>query len=346
MKFQTKLIEVRDQHKFDEDALFDWMRTTIPSLKGELSVLQFESGQSNPTFLVSGETMKVVLRKKPPGKLLPKAHMVEREYRVMKALASTDVPVPAMYGLCEDESLIGTPFFAMEYLEGRVLFDATLPKQEPAARRAHFKELIRVMAALHKVDHTSVGLEDYGKAGNYFARQISRWSRQYKAAETETIESMDRLCEWLEKNIPEDDRTTLVHGDFRFDNLIFHPEEARGLALVDWELSTLGHPMADLAYTSMGWLVQTPFHGPLGPVASAESGIPTMDEFVADYCELTGSSKIENWNFYLAFSLFRSASIVQGVYKRGLEGNASSQKALMLGMFVKILGDQAWNLVK
>ena len=346
MKFQTKLIDVREEHRFDEAALFDWLRSTIPALQGDLSIQQFESGQSNPTFLVSGEALKVVLRKKPPGSLLPKAHMVEREYRVMKALADSDVPVPKMYGLSEDESLIGTPFFAMEYLEGRVLFDATLPSVEPGARRAHFKELVRVMAALHQVDFRSLGLEDYGKAGNYFARQISRWSRQYKASETETIESMDRLCEWLEKNVPDDERTTLVHGDYRFDNLIFHPEKPEGLALVDWELSTLGHPLADLAYTSMGWLVQTPFHGPLGPVAGPETGIPTMDEFVADYCELTGTPKIEHWPFYLAFSLFRSASIVQGVYKRGLEGNASSQKALMLGMFVKILGDQAWNLVK
>lgn len=346
MKFQTKLIEVRQEHRFDEAALYDWLRSTIPELKGQLSIRQFESGQSNPTFLVSGDQLNVVLRKKPPGSLLPKAHMVEREYRVMKALASSDVPVPKMYGLSEDASLIGTPFFAMEYLEGRVLFDATLPSVEPEVRRAHFKELVRVMAALHQVDYRRLGLEDYGKAGNYFSRQISRWSRQYKAAETETIESMDRLCEWLDHNVPEDDRTTLVHGDYRFDNLIFHPEKPTGLALVDWELSTLGHPLADLAYTSMGWLVQTPFHGPLGLVAGPESGIPTMDEFVADYCELTGTPTIENWSFYLAFSLFRSASIVQGVYKRGIEGNASSQKALMLGMFVKILGDQAWKLVK
>jgi aminoglycoside phosphotransferase (APT) family kinase protein len=233
----------------------------------------------------------------------------------------------------------------MEYLDGRVFWDATFPQQGPGERRALYNEVNRVLAALHQVDYQAAGLEDFGRPGNYFARQISRWTRNYQAAETETIESMNRLLAWLPEHIPADESVSIAHGDYRLDNLIFHPTEARIIAVLDWELSTIGHPLADLAYTCMGYLMDTPYHAAVGPIAGGDSGIPTMDEYVAQYCERTGRGGILDWNFYVAFSIFRSASILQGVYKRGLMGNASSTRALELGPLVKAGAKIAWRLV-
>jgi aminoglycoside phosphotransferase (APT) family kinase protein len=336
--------EVRQAHRFDQAALSAYLRRQIGD-HDALTIQQFDAGQSNPTFLVNVDDTAYVLRKKPPGQLLPKAHMIEREYTIMKALADTDVPVPKMIWLCEDEEVIGTPFFLMEYVKGRVFWDATFPNTSPAERRALFDEMNRVLAALHSVNYQKVGLENYGRPGNYFARQISIWTRQYQASMTENIPSMNHLIEWLPANIPEEESTTIVHGDYRLDNMIFHPTEARVITLLDWELSTLGHPLADLAYNCMGFVMDSPYHKAINSVAGPESGIPTVDAYIAQYCARTGRAGIEQWNFYLAFSIFRSAAIIQGVYKRGLQGNASSSRALQLGPMVRRGADIAWGLV-
>jgi aminoglycoside phosphotransferase (APT) family kinase protein len=337
--------EVQHAHRFDEVALSAYLEREVGG-RGELNIKQFNAGQSNPTFLITVDDTPYVLRKKPPGKLLPKAHMVEREYRIMKALGETNVPVPKMLNICEDEGVIGTPFFLMEYVQGRVFWDASFPDQAPAERAALFAEMNRVLVALHQVDYAAVGLESFGHPGNYFARQISIWTRQYQASVTEDIQSMNGLIEWLPGNIPDDDVTTIVHGDFRLDNMIFHPSEPRVIALLDWELSTLGHPLADLAYNCMGYVMDSPYHKAISSVAGGDSGIPTLAEYVGQYCERTGRSDIAQWNFYLAFSIFRSAAILQGVYKRGLQGNASSSKALQLGPLVRMGAEIAWDLVQ
>lgn len=308
----------------DEAALFGYLRGRLPNLADELRVRQFAGGQSNPTYHLASATAEWVLRKKPPGTLLPTAHMIEREYRVFAALAGTSVPVPETYLFCEDRSVIGTEFLVMQYVRGRIFWDPALPGMASAERSAIYDEMNRVLAALHGVDFAARGLGDYGRPGNYFARQIKRWSQQYEAAKTDDLPSMDRLLAWLPANIPNADDTCLVHGDFRMDNMIFHPTEPRVLALLDWELSTLGHPLADLAYTCMPYHSPLRAPQPLADIAGSESGIPTEAQFVADYCRRVGRAGITEWPFYMAFSFFRYASITQGVYHRGLQGNASS----------------------
>ncbi len=346
MKTNAKLTAVREAHRFDESALGEYLKNNLEGYAGPLNVQQFEGGQSNPTFLISCGGKKYVLRKKPPGKLLPSAHQVEREYRVMKALEKTDVPVPKMLLLCEDDAVIGTPFFVMEYVHGRVLEDFTLPDISPAERRAIYLDMVRVLAALHSVNYADLGLEDFGKPGNYFSRQIGRWSKQYVAAKTDEIVSMERLMEYLPENVPDDDTSCIVHGDYRMGNMLFHPTEPKVVALLDWELSTLGHSLGDLGYSCM------PYHsGVAGPIsleglAGPQSGIPREEEFVAEYCRLTGRDSIANFNFYLAFSYFRLASILQGVYKRGIMGNASSTEALERGRLAREIADIAWNLIE
>jgi aminoglycoside phosphotransferase (APT) family kinase protein len=346
MKNQAILTPVRDAHRFDENALKDYLSANLPGFQRPLKVDQFEGGQSNPTFLLTGGELKFVLRKKPPGKLLPSAHQVEREYRVMKALGKTDVPVPKMLHLCEDDTLIGTPFFVMEYVPGRVLGDLTLPEMKPQERRAVYSDMIRVLATLHAVNYVELGLENYGKPGNYFSRQIGRWSKQYIAAKTDEIDSMEKLMQFLPANVPEDDTSCIVHGDFRMENMLFHPTEPRVVALLDWELSTLGHPLGDLGYSCM------PYHGGVAGKLSLDgkvgpqTGIPTKEEFVAEYCRHTGREHIPNLNFYLAFSFFRLASILQGVYKRGIIGIASSSEALERGGLAREVADVAWSLIE
>lgn len=335
--------EPSDRHRFDEAALRAWMSETLHPVQ-ELTVRQFRGGQSNPTFWVSDGKAAWVLRKKPPGKLLPSAHQVEREHRVMQALASTDVPVAAVTALCEDSSIIGTPFFLMEHVEGRIFWDVQLPELEPEERGAIYAELARVLAAIHAVDVEAVGLGDYGKHGGYVERQIRRWTQQYERSATRTIASMDELLAWLPENLPASDETCLAHGDFRLDNLIFHPTEPRCLAVIDWELSTLGHPLADLAYTCMLYDVMLPRVGGLLGVDFEATGILSEAEFIQRYQSHSGREAIEHFNFYKAFGLFRLAAIAQGVYKRSTQGNASSDNAAMYGAAVDHLAQIALKL--
>lgn len=337
--------DVADRHRFDVDRLATWMRATVGRLDGPLTVRQFKGGQSNPTFWLTDGRARWVLRKKPPGQLLPSAHQVEREHRVLEALADTDVPVPAVHGLCTDAEVIGTPFYLMDVVEGRIFWNVQLPGLEPAERSAIYEELGRVLAAVHQVDIDAVGLGDFGRRGGYLARQLKRWTGQYRASETQAVPPMDALIAWLEANLPPSDETTLVHGDYRLDNMVFHPREPRCLAVLDWELSTLGHPLSDLAYTSMLYDIQMPRVGGLLGVDFAETGIPDEATFVSRYRALTGRSEIPDWPAFKAFSLFRLAAIAQGVYKRGLEGNASSDQTAMYGAAVGHLAGVACALV-
>lgn len=337
----SETIDVLDRHRFDEAALTRWCMEHVDGFEGPLTVRQFQGGQSNPTFQLVTPARKYVLRKKPPGQLLASAHQVDREYKVMKALADTPVPVPHMYALCEDDAVIGTAFYVMEHLEGRVFRDPTLPEQTPEEQAAIYDDMNRVLAELHKVDFAAVGLEDFGRPGNYFERQISRWIKQYRAAETETIADMEELIAWMPDNIPDEDSVSIAHGDFRLENTMYHPTEPKMIAVLDWELSTIGHPLADLGYNSMLYHIDSPTMGTLTRVDFATSGIPDEDEYVAAYCRRTGREGIENWPFYVGFSIFRLASIAQGVYKRGLDGNASSEKALIYGNAAKMLAEAA-----
>jgi aminoglycoside phosphotransferase (APT) family kinase protein len=333
---------VRAAHRFDEAALERYLNAQ--GFATPLNVQQFGGGQSNPTFLLTAGGKRYVMRKKPPGKLLKSAHQVDREFRIMKALAATDVPVPRMHVLCEDESVIGTAFYVMDYLEGRIFRDPQLPGIAPAERAAIYDSMNDVLARLHKVNFERVGLGDFGKPGNYFERQVARWITQYRGAQTDEIPEMERLIEWMPRHIPADDSVSIAHGDYRLENSIFHPTEPRMIAVLDWELSTIGHPLADLAYNCMGYHVMNPRQGGLVGIDYAATGIPSERDYVAKYCERTGRSEIKNWSFYLSFSVFRLASISQGVYKRGLDGNASSAHAHQFGALVRKHADGAWKL--
>lgn len=332
----------------DEASLADYLTKHVEGFQGPLTAEKFPGGQSNPTFLLTAKSGQYVLRRKPPGTLLKSAHAVDREYKVLTALAGTDVPVAKAYHLCEDDAVIGSMFYVMEYLEGRVLWDPSLPDFSNQDRGLLYDEEIRVMAALHNVDIDAVGLAEYGRPGNYFERQMSRWSKQYRAAETQTIDDMESLMDWLNANIPDDiDKPSLIHGDYRLDNLMIHAEHNKVIAVLDWELSTLGHPLADLAYFCMGLrLPTTPLtHGLMG-VDRQPLGIPSEEEIVQRYCELRGIDEIEHWSFYLAFSFFRLAAIAQGVYKRALDGNASNENAMKTGDTVVGLAQLAMALVR
>ena len=341
--------EVRERHRFDEARLLAWWQEAVRPGVDALTVRQFKGGQSNPTFWIHDGEKAWVLRKKPPGKLLPSAHAVEREHRVMKALGPTAVPVPEVSALCEDEGIIGTPFFVMAYVEGRIFWNVQLPEvTTPAERTAIYDELARVLAALHQVDYRSVGLADYGKEGQYVARQVSRWTKQYEASKTGEIPAMEALIRYLPEHLPEGDVTTLVHGDYRLDNMVFHPEEPRCLAVLDWELSTLGHPLADAAYTCMLYDVALPNVGGLLGVDFEKTGIPTEERFLETYVAHGGHAPAggpKEWAYFKAFSLFRLAAIAQGVYKRSLQGNASSDQASMFGAAVGHLAGIACRLV-
>jgi len=309
-------------------------------------VRQFEGGQSNPTYHLHTPDRDYVLRKKPPGQLLPSAHQVDREYRVMTALRDSAVPVPSTCLLCTDEHIIGTPFFVMACVEGRVFRQPHLPGVPAADRRAMYDDMVDVLARLHEVDVTAVGLADYGKPGNYYARQIARWGSQYVAAKTGEIAAMDRLMAWLPGHIPPGDETTIAHGDYRVENLIFHPTEPRVVAVVDWELSTLGHPLADLAYNCLTFHLPADALGRTDAAVADWTGIPTEAEYIETYCRRTGRSGIPDWNFYLAFSMFRLASILQGVYARGLQGNAASTYALQRGAAAREIANRAWTVAQ
>ena len=318
---------------------------------GEIvSAEKFSGGQSNPTFKVETSDASYVLRRQPPGQLLKSAHAVDREFRVIDALANTDVPVPKAIHLCTDPDVIGAMFYIMEYKQGRILWKSALPEiSDNATRTAMYNEMNRVMAALHNVDVDAVGLGDYGKPGNYFERQVQRWSKQYRAAETEHIQELEDLMEWLHANIPEDDgQISLVHGDFRLDNLMFDPDKPEVIAVLDWELSTLGHPFADLAYQCMQLRLPSDMgHAPgLGGLDRTKLGIPDEQTYIAEYCRRRGIEPIDNWPFYLAFSFFRLASIVQGVVKRAKQGNASNAKAASLEAMMRPLAQHAVALIK
>jgi aminoglycoside phosphotransferase (APT) family kinase protein len=348
MNAEKEITEVRPAHRFDERALADYLNANIDGFSGKLKVRQFQYGQSNPTFLLSAGGKPYVLRKKPPGKLLPSAHAVDREYRIIKTLKETDVPVAEALLLCQDDSIIGTPFYVMEHVEGRIFRDvAATTAGSPEERSAIFDAMNDTLAKIHVLDWKALGLTDYGKPGNYMARQVSRWERQYEASKTDDIEDMDYLIQWLKKNIPADDSATVVHGDLRLENLIIHPSEPRVLAVLDWELSTLGHPLSDLAYNCMQYYIpvsESRLSGYKG-LNLGELGIPDETDYIKAYCRRTGRSRIEDWEFFLAFSMFRLAGIVQGVYKRGLDGIASSVKAKSYGEYVPFLADAARQII-
>ncbi len=321
----------------DTTSLESYLRANLPDLKGPITAEKFAGGQSNPTFLVSDGDQRWVLRRKPPGELLASAHAVDREFRVMSALADTDVPVAKTYLLCDDDSVIGSMFYLMEYLDGRVFWDPKLAEiQDNDERAAMYDEMNRVLAAMHSVDPDAVGLGDYGRPGNYFERQVSRWTKQYRASETDHNPAMEQLIEWLPANMPADDgQVSLVHGDFRLDNLMFHATEPRIIGVLDWELSTLGNPLADLAYQVMAWQLpdEEGIRGLMG-IDRAALGLPSDEEYVARYCERVGRDGIDNWNFYLVFCFFRLAAILQGVKKRAQIGTASSAEAEARGALV------------
>lgn len=341
---------VAERQRFDMDALAAWLRERIDGFAGPLTVEQFAGGQSNPTFKLITPARHYVMRAKPgpAAKLLPSAHAIEREYRVMDALAASDVPVARMLALCEDEAVIGRAFYVMEHVEGRVLWDPSLPGMTRGERAAIYDEMNRVIAALHTVDVNAAGLADYGKPGNYLARQIARWSKQYEACETEPIEAMRRLIEWLPQHAPNEaghapERVAIVHGDYRLDNLIFHPSEPRVLAVLDWELSTLGDPIVDFAYHAMAWHVDPmQFRGVAGLELDA-LGIPDETRYVERYRERTGFSIPGDWNFYLAFNMFRIAAILQGIMKRVTLGTAASAQAADAGRRARPMAELAWS---
>jgi aminoglycoside phosphotransferase (APT) family kinase protein len=347
---------VADQHRFDVGALQAYLQAQLPGFEGPLSVEQFKGGQSNPTFKLVTPTQAYVMRSKPGpvAKLLPSAHAIEREFRVMRALANTDVPVARMHLLCEDESLIGRAFYVMEHVAGRVLWDQSLPTLDKPQRGPIYDEMNRVIAALHRVDPAAIGLADYGKPGNYFERQIARWSRQYQASITEPIEAMDRLIDWLPAHIPpgarDETQVGIVHGDFRLDNLIFHPSEPRVLAVLDWELSTLGHPLADFSYHCMAWHIPHTMGRGIGGLDAAALGIPSEADYVRRYCERTRRSDAvalaADWNFYLAYNLFRIAAILQGIAKRVEDGTAASTQAREAGAGARPLAQLGWDFAR
>ena len=350
MPTYAKTVPVMERHRFDVSSLDRYFTARLEGYRGGLEVRQFDSGHSNPTFFVDaemtdGKRHNFVLRKKPPGKLVASAHQVDREFRVISALARTDVPVAPARLLCDDDRVIGQMFYVMDAVEGRILVDPSMPDQTPAERTAIFDSMNDVLARLHKVDPARVGLADYGRSGQYIARQIARWSKQYAELKTEDIPAMDKLAAWLPANIPDDgDPTSIVHGDYRLGNLIVHPSEPRVVAVLDWELSTLGHPLCDIAYNCLGYHLKDPPHG-YANVDFACLGLPTEQDYVAAYCRRTGRASIPHWNYYLAFSLFRLAAIAQGVYRRGLDGNAANPDSIKMSKSARERAELAWSLV-
>ncbi|MEX1168262.1 MAG: phosphotransferase family protein [Hydrogenophaga sp.] len=344
---------VAEQHRFDTEALSAWLATHVGGFAGPLEVEMFKGGQSNPTYKLITPQRAYVMRAKPGpvAKLLPSAHAVEREFKVMGALYGSGVPVAKMHALCEDESVIGRAFYIMECVEGRVMWDQSLPDKTNAERAAIYDEMNRVMAALHGVKPSAIGLEGYGKPGNYFERQIGRWSKQYLASITQPIPEMDKLMEWLPQNIPamarDESMVSVVHGDYRLDNLMFDPNGPRVLAVLDWELSTLGHPLADFSYHCMAWHIPPGAFRGIGGLDVAALGIPTEAEYIARYCQRTGLASPEqlkaDWNFYLAYNLFRLAAILQGIAKRVETGTASSAQAASSAAGARPLAQMAWR---
>jgi len=347
---------VADSHAFDIAALQAHLQAALPGFAGPLQVEQFKGGQSNPTYKLVTPSRSYVMRTKPgpAAKLLPSAHAIEREFRVMRALHGSAVPVPEMLLLCEDESVIGRAFYLMEFIQGRVLWEQSLPGFEPAERSRLYDEMNRVIAALHQVDVAAAGLADYGKPGNYFERQIARWGKQYQASITQPIDAMDALMQWLPAHMPasarDESQVSVVHGDFRLDNLVFHPSEPRVLAVLDWELSTLGHPLADFSYHCMSWHIPPGAFRGIGGLDLAALGIPGEADYVRRYCERTGRADpqavMADWNFYMAYNLFRMAGILQGIAKRVEDGTASSAQARQAGAGARPLAEMGWRIAQ
>ena len=353
---------VSTQHAFDVATLTAWLQQHLEGFAGPLTVELFKGGQSNPTYKLITPSQVYVMRAKPGpvALLLPSAHAIEREYKVMSGLAGTDVPVPRMYCLCTDESVIGRAFYVMEYMAGRVLWDQSLPGLDNAQRSAIYDDMNRVIAALHKVKFAERGLADYGKPGNYIERQIGRWSKQYRASAdgqgpmSQPIAEMERLMEWLPAHIPASGRderfTSIVHGDYRLDNLMFHATEPRAIAVLDWELSTLGHPLADFSYHCMSWHIEPGAFRGLHGVDVKSLGIPTEEEYIRKYLERTQLTSFDalmaDWNFYLAYNLFRMAAILQGIAKRVEAGTASSEQAVASGRGARPMAELGWHFAQ
>jgi aminoglycoside phosphotransferase (APT) family kinase protein len=328
------------------DRIADWLGGHVAGFHGPLTAERFAGGQSNPTYRLSSGSGDYVLRKKPPGPLLPSAHAVEREFWVMQALAKTAVPVPKVYALCEDEAVTGRAFYVMEHLDGRIFWDQRLPEVPPGERGAMFASMNQVIAALHSVDYAALGLEDFGRPGNYMARQIARWSQQYRASETVKQPAMDALIDWLPAHLPPEGAAAIVHGDYRMDNLVFHKTEPRVIGVLDWELSTIGDPLADFAYHCLTWRVTPELFRGLAGVDFRALGIPGEADYVAQYRGYTGRGPIANWEFYLVYSLFRLAAILQGIAKRAIDGTAASADAVATGATAIPMGEQAWELAR
>jgi aminoglycoside phosphotransferase (APT) family kinase protein len=347
---------VPQSQAFDVAALERWLGTHLDNFKGPLAVESFKGGQSNPTYKLITPSQCYVMRSKPGpvAKLLPSAHAIEREYAVMRGLAGSDVPVPKMLCLCEDEAVIGRAFYIMEFMTGRIMWDQSLPDMTPAQRGVIYDETNRVIAALHRVDFNACGLAGYGKPGNYFERQIGRWSKQYVASITQPIPEMDQLMAWLPAHIPamarDESMVSIVHGDYRLDNLMFHPTEPRVIAVLDWELSTLGHPLADFSYHCMGWHIAPGAFRGIGGLNLAELGIPSESDYIRQYCARTGIATAEqlaqDWNFYLAYNLFRLAAILQGIGKRVEAGTAASAEARAAAAGARPLAQLAWQFAQ
>jgi len=341
-----ELVPILPNHRFDEPSLARYLRSHLAGFSGDLAIRQFQGGQSNPTFHLAAGERQYVLRKKPPGKLLPSAHAVDREYRVIRALAETDVPVPRVHLLCTDESVIGQMFYVMDYVPGRVFAaDRTLPSCTPAERAAMYDDMNRVLAALHRVDWRAAGLDGFGRPEGFFARQIARWSQQYEASRVEDVPSMEQLIRWLPARAPADEHATIVHGDYRLGNLIFHPTEPRVMAVLDWELSTIGHPLADLGYNLLTYRLPASAGG--APEAEMVArGMPSEAEYVGRYCTRAGRDGLPDLGFVVVFAMFRLAAIVAGVYRRALDGNAADARALERGAMFREIADRAWEIAR
>jgi aminoglycoside phosphotransferase (APT) family kinase protein len=338
---------VDERHQIDEGKLEAWLKANVEGYEGPLEVRQFKGGQSNPTYQLVTPNKRYVLRRKPPGKLLPSAHAVDREFKVISALGKTGFPVAKAYALCTDDDVIGTMFYVMGNVEGRILWDGTLPDYQPAERRAIYQAKLETLAALHNTDYEAIGLGDFGKPGNYFTRQIDRWTKQYKASETSDIDTMNRLMEWLPSTTPDDDRTSIVHGDYRLDNMILHPTEPKVIAVLDWELSTLGNPLADFSYLLMNWVMPSDQRGGLSNIEDLPAyGIPTVQEYVDEYCRLTGRDELPQLDWYFSYNLFRLAGICQGIVGRVRDGTAASSHAALMEARVPLLAGAAWGFAQ
>jgi len=340
----TIAVEAKD--RLDTDTLGAWLHANVPGFAAPWNYTKFAGGQSNPTYLITAASGRYVLRRKPFGPILPSAHAVDRECRVIAGLHPTGFPVPRPYGLCEDADVIGTSFYVMEMVEGRTLWNGALPGMAPEDRRALYEAMVDTMAALHTTDYMAAGLGDYGKPGNYFERQVARWTKQYRAAETERIEPVERLIDWLPRTLPEQTRTAIVHGDYRIDNMIFAPAGPTVMAVLDWELSTLGDPLADFSYFLMSWVTQPEGRSGVMGMTGAESGIPTIEEVVERYCRATGRDGVPQLDWYFAYNLFRLVGIVQGIRRRILDGNASSAVAEKTVARLPQLAEAAWSFAE